>query len=157
MNVISHCNLPLKTRKFHYQIKILIYYQRNVNLHLTVIKLLGALNCPYFLTKQVFDEYWDVLFCPWQKHVLLNSNNIDKYYMGYQQSYPAMPGLSRQEYIVQAYCVLYCYVQSMHIVQISFFLSTQCSLVDSVLRLSSWRQDGEASAGADPGASDVEL
>ena len=28
---------------------------------------------------------------------------------------------------------------------------------DNVFRLSSWRQDGEASAGADPGASDVEL
>ena len=72
-----------------------------------------------------------------------------------------MPGLSHQEYIVQAYCVLYCYVQSIYIVQIGFFLSTQCSLVDNVLRLSSWRQDGEASAGADPGAdpgaSDVEL
>ena len=75
----------------------------------------------------------------------------------YQQSYPAIPGLIRQEYIVQAYCVLYCYVQSIYIVQIGFFLSTQCSLVDNVLRLTSWRQDGEASAGADPGASDVEL
>ena len=74
-----------------------------------------------------------------------------------QQSYSVMPGLSRQEYIVQAYCVLYCYVQSIYIVQIGFFLSTQCSLVDNVLRLSSWLQDGEASSGADPGASDVEL
>ena len=71
-------------------------------------------------------------------------------------SYLAMPGLSCQEYIVQAYCVLY-YVQSIYIVQIGFFLSTQCSLVDNVLRLSSWHQDGEASAGADPGASNVEL
>ena len=33
----------------------------------------------------------------------------------------------------------------------------QCSLVDNVLHLSSWRQDGEASAGAEPGASDIEL
>ena len=46
---------------------------------------------------------------------------------------------------------------NVYTVQIGFFLSTQCSLVDNVLRLSSWRQDGEASAGVDPGASDVEL
>ena len=68
-----------------------------------------------------------------------------------------MPGLSLHEYIVQAYCVLYCYVQSVNIVQIGFFLSTQCSLVDNILRLSSRVQDGEASAGTDPGASNLEL
>ena len=68
-----------------------------------------------------------------------------------------MPRLSRQEYTVQAYCVLYCNVKSIYIVQIGFFLSMQSSLVDNVLHLSSWCQDGEASAGADPGAFDVEL
>ena len=36
-------------------------------------------------------------------------------------------------------------------------LNAMLSFVDNVLRLSSWCQDGEASAGADPGASDVEL
>ena len=66
-----------------------------------------------------------------------------------------MPGISRQEYIVQAYCLLYCYVPNIYIVQIGFFLLTQCSLLDNILCLFSWRQYREASAGADHGASDI--
>ena len=68
-----------------------------------------------------------------------------------------MSGFSRQEYIVQAYCVLYCYVQNIHIVEIGFFLSMQCSLLENIVHLSSWRQNGDASAGAYHGASDIEL
>ena len=57
----------------------------------------------------------------------------------------------------KAYFAYYCYVKRVYIVQIGFFLSKQCSLVDNILSLSSWGQDREASAGTNPGASNLEL